>query len=152
MSNMTDYDVESSFYQWFGDNYSWSDVDWAQPYKFDENDFTRWVHVKIDTIDESPVRRVGNRMFEVVVQITAWSKDQTEQYGALSVASEVKELLRHATVPVFDQSVSDTPRIGTIQLYEPSVQDVTTQEGDVPAQARVVTVRGKAEQQLQNCG
>jgi len=54
-------------------------------------------------------------------------------------------------VPIFDQSVSDTPRIGTIQLYEPAIQDITTQDGSVPAQARVVTIRGKAEQQEQVC-
>lgn len=144
---MTDLDIQKSFYLWFSQEYAGT-TDWLQPYEFNPKAQTSWITIQIDDVREDPTRRDNRRCFDVRISGMAVSRSLEELYGAQTKASALKELLRHAVIPIVTMNSDESSQeiIGYLKLYEPNIFDLTQQSRGVEYQVKMVTVEGMAQE------
>ena len=144
---MNEHQVRASILNYFSEEYAGT-ADYGNPQRVDpqSESLESWAYCLVDNMQTQIERGSRERfiVFRIVAQCHA--RASNDLYGASKMAAEVAEVLRNKTINCHDFDASDEPIIGTIRLYEPTLNDETDRHAEEGWQQVNVIVSGIAQE------
>ena len=122
--------LAGSLFAYWGENFPLSVATVYPGTQIDAVGQSEWVEIWINAWQRDPRRSAGKEQVDVSVTVHCFVEPTLEKGRMLELADAAKATLEHQQVPVTDQSSSDAPVVGHLQLFETQTRTMTRQDRD----------------------
>ncbi|QDU42584.1 hypothetical protein Mal52_10470 [Symmachiella dynata] len=91
---------------------------------------SEWLEIWINAWQRDPRRSAGKEQVDVSVTVHCFVERTLDKGRILELADATKSTLEHQQVSVTDQSLSDPPVVGHLQLFETQTRTMTRRDRD----------------------
>jgi len=143
MGAVNDLSIRQSLNQYLTTTALADDFHTGDPTTFDpqDADTSQWVFVQVTAVKRVMHSKPGAEQFDVVVEVDAFNRSETEMLGGAAMVAKVRGILERAKIPIYDYATSGDPQVGWLRLNE---ADSKEYRGKV-WQSHRISIRGVAE-------
>lgn len=130
MSGFGNREITGSLFGHWAANYPLAVTTVYPATKVDVAGLSEWLEIWVNSWQRNPQRTGGKEQVDVSVTVHCFT-DRTLDKGRIhELADGVKATLEHQQVSVTDQTLSGTPTVGHLQLFETQARTLTRVDAD----------------------